>query len=58
MMETMTEEVKRIIEKAWDTRYDNREEDIVSNCCSAPALYFDLCSDCKEHAEFVDLNEE
>lgn len=26
----------------------------LSNCCGAPPLYLetDLCSDCKEHAEF------
>lgn len=27
----------------------------ISNCCGAPPLWeTDLCSDCKEHAEFDD----
>ena len=32
--------------------------EIVSNCCGAPPLWeTDLCSDCKEHAEFDDIDE-
>lgn len=33
--------------------------EIVSNCCSAPEwMHTGLCSECKEHADFIDLNEE
>jgi hypothetical protein len=28
-----------------------------SNCCGADRWYYtDLCSDCKEHAEFIEVN--
>ena len=33
--------------------------EIVSNCCSATQLYeTDRCSDCLEHAVFIDLDDE
>lgn len=54
----MTEEVKRIIENAWTNRHVDSEAEIVSNCCSAPAEYFDICSDCKEHADFINLGDD
>lgn len=32
--------------------------EIVSNCCDAPPLWnTDLCSMCKEHAEFIDIDD-
>ena len=33
----------------------NNDEERLSNCCGAPPLYdeSDLCSDCKEHTEFL-----
>lgn len=46
----MTEDVKRIIIKAWENRVD--EEFILSDCCGATAKYSDICSECGEHAEF------
>lgn len=46
----MTEDVKRIIIKAWENRAD--EELILSDCCGATAKYSDICSECGEHAEF------
>ena len=30
----------------------------VSECCGAPIIYSDVCSDCKEHCEIVDDEEE
>ena len=33
--------------------------ELISNCCGAPPLWeTDLCSDCKEHAEFDEIDEE
>ena len=46
----MNEEGKRIIIKAWENQVE--EELILSDCCRATAKYFDICSDCGEHAEF------
>ncbi len=51
----MTEEVKQIIENAWNNKHVDSEIEIVSNCCSAPVLYSDICSDCKEHSELIKL---
>ena len=52
----MTEEVQQIINNAWANR--SYEEEIVSNCCSAPEwIETGLCSDCKEHAEFINLGD-
>ena len=31
---------------------------LVSECCSAPIIYSDICSDCKEHCEAIDLDDE
>ena len=33
--------------------------EIVSNCCGAPRWLdeTDICSDCKEHADFIDIDE-
>lgn len=55
----MTEEVKRIIENAWNNRHAGNEVEIVSNCCSAPEwMYTGMCSECKEHAEFINLGDD
>lgn len=54
----MTEEVRKIIENAWNNRHADNDIEIVSNCCSAPAEYFDICSKCKEHADFINLGED
>jgi len=33
--------------------------EIVSNCCSASQWYeTDICSDCLEHAEFIDIDDD
>ncbi len=52
----MTEEVKQIIENAWAN--PSCEIEVVSNCCSAPASHFDICSDCGEHADFINLGDD
>jgi len=30
------------------------DEEILSNCCSAPIIYTDMCSDCLEHCCGID----
>lgn len=32
--------------------------DIVSNCCNAVIIHSDICGECKEHCEPIDLDEE
>ncbi len=34
--------------------------ELVSNCCGSPEWLDNtgICGDCKEHCEFIDLNEE
>ena len=52
----MTEEVKQIIANAWANPCF--EEEVFSNCCGAPRwMETDLCSDCKEHADFIEDDE-
>ena len=31
--------------------------ELVSDCCGAELIYIDICSDCREHSEATDLNE-
>ena len=53
----MTEKVKQIIANAWAN--PSYEEEIVSNCCGAPEfIETGLCSDCKEHADFINLGDD
>ena len=37
--------------------YDDEDEE-VSNCCSAPIIHTDICSECKEHCCEIDKNGE
>jgi len=30
------------------------DEEILSNCCSAPIIHTDMCSECKEHCCGID----
>jgi hypothetical protein len=42
--ENYSEELDKIVNE-----FKTTEEEVLSDCCTAPIIYHDICSQCKEH---------
>lgn len=49
-MKNLVKNFNQFINESWDPR-DDYEQGVFSNCCGAPVIHGDVCSECGEHCD-------
>jgi hypothetical protein len=56
-MRQVVKNFNQFVNESWDPR-DSYEPGVYSNCCGAEVIHGDICSDCGEHCDVEDEEED